>query len=133
MGRKKEIPGKHQLGFYLDSDGDELHLRPQSGDKMIRPEVATKGKKALNPYDEVMAYLHAMEDWEAGVGEVRADNDNGGVTIFDVDRHGLLVSRIGEDGDPHYVEADVATKPLFEALSPKAKGLYWALRNQEKK
>lgn len=132
MGRK-EIPGKNQIGFYLDATEEELHLRPTQGDRMIRPEAPKKGKKALNPYDEVTAYLHAIEDWEAQVGEVRIVNENGGVTIYDVNRHGVLISQIGEDGEPHYVEADVATKPLLEALSPKAKGLYWALRNQEKK
>lgn len=132
MGRKKEIPGKNQIGFYLDASGEELHLRPTQGDRMIRPKTPPKGKKGQNPYEEVMEYLHAIEDWEAQIGEVHIVNVNGGVTIYDVDRHGMLVSRIGEDGNPHYIEADVATKPSFNGLSQKAKGLYFALRNQEK-
>lgn len=132
MGRKKEIPGKLQFGFYINTDGDELRLRPKTGDKMIRPEAVPK-KKVQNPFDELTEYNHELEDWKASVGEVRVVNDNGGITIYDVGLHGLFVSRVGEDGEAHYVESDLTPKPSFNNLSQKAKGLYWAMKNQEKK
>lgn len=78
--------------------------------------------------------MHALKSWEAGAGQVSTVNDNGGGTIFDVNLHWVRVSGVGEDGDPHSVEVDAASsRPKFEDLSPKAKALFWALKNRKKK
>lgn len=134
MGRKNEVPGKNQIGFYLSDDETKLHLHADAGDRMIRPPKPRRKRTGSTPYKEVMAYMRALKSWEAGAGQVSAVNDNGGGTIYDVDLHWVRVSQIGEDGDPHSVEVDTASsRPQFEDLSPKAQALFWALKNRGKK
>lgn len=130
MAKRSVKVGKNQIGFYLDDTEAELHVRPQAGDHMIRPDIEVERKpKTMNPWAEAMSFIkqqHHVGDLKwAEVGSV-----NGGITFFDTD--GEHESRVGDtDGDQFIIRAEFVVEPRLNKLSPKAIGVYFALKSKE--
>lgn len=128
----KSVESKNQLGFYVDENEEEFHLRPQQGDHMIRPKEPRKKRKP-NIFREVSAFEEALRDYADGEGGTfRIETVNGGEMIVEIRDGDIYVSTVGEGGYVFRRDNDVPDRPDFNALSQKAKGLFYLRHKGEK-
>ena len=129
-----------QPGFFISPDGSQFHVRPKTGDRMIRNKEKRKPKKkhSITPYGEVMRYVHSQRAREDKHGTHDVETLDGAEAIVDISFRGTRTSVLQGDADmsdsrpvlDRYTP-DRGTI-LFSDLSPKAQGLYYKLKREGK-
>ncbi len=122
-----------QQGFYQSETG-EFHLRPQRGDRMIKPKEPKKpkDKRGTSAFAEVQGHEQAIRDNDDGVGTHRFETVNAGELHVVVSRHTMQRSPSGEEGLLFRHTAPPRQK--IQPLTDKARRLQFALdaREQER-
>lgn len=128
----------NQPGFFISADGNEFHVRPKTGDKMIHKKEKKKPKKhAITPYREIVRFRKsqtAREDRRGTHDVVTLDGDE---SLIKISRGVTQTSVLQGSADSSLDDRPVSDtyKPenrfmSFSELSEKAQGLYRKLERE---
>lgn len=123
-----------QEGFYIAPDSMEFHLRPKTGDRMIRPKKKKEPKpRKPTPYKEVMKFYSVLRKRTRIFEEYGVYEDLNG--ILHIKRNGAWGATSSEEsaGILTKIESQHPDLPKIPALSDAAQRLKYVLEHEEKR